>query len=196
MPNPERVRAAVPCNDHPPPPLCLASTPVVHAEPLRRSALPGLCLLILLLCAWLSPAAVWAAEAPAQVPPASAVQVRMMTLAADLRCLVCQNQNLADSHAELAVDLRRQILEQMQQGRSDQQIRDYLVARYGDFVLYNPPLKRSTALLWFGPALLVLLGLWAVRRSLRDSAAAATAPPMPAEALQRAEQLLRPEEGA
>ena len=87
-----------------------------------------------------------------------ALQVRMMKLASVLRCLVCQNQTIADSHADLADDLRRQILELMRQGKSDQEIMDYMVARYGEFVLYRPPVKSTTALLWFGPAALVLLG--------------------------------------
>ncbi len=84
---------------------------------------------------------------------------RAVSLAEELRCLVCQNQTIADSHAELAVDLRRQIREQIAQGRSDSQIIDYMVDRYGDFVLYRPPLKGTTLFLWFGPPALLLLGL-------------------------------------
>jgi cytochrome c-type biogenesis protein CcmH len=75
-----------------------------------------------------------------------------------LRCLVCQNQTLADSNAELAVDLRNQIREQMQRGATDDEIKKYLVARYGDFVLFRPPFKATTLLLWLGPALLVVGG--------------------------------------
>jgi cytochrome c-type biogenesis protein CcmH len=85
---------------------------------------------------------------------------RIRQLEEKLRCLVCQNQTLADSNAELAGDLRRQVREQVAAGRSDQQIIDYLVERYGDFVLYDPPFKPTTALLWVGPfALLVAAGL-------------------------------------
>lgn len=84
---------------------------------------------------------------------------RAVQLAEELRCLVCQNQTIADSHAELAVDLRRQIREQIAQGRDDRQIIDYMVERYGDFVLYRPPLKATTLLLWFGPAMLLVFGL-------------------------------------
>jgi len=91
---------------------------------------------------------------------------RAVRLAAELRCLVCQNQSIADSNAELAVDLRRQIREQITQGRSDGEIVDYMVQRYGDFVLYRPPLKATTLLLWFGPALLLLAGLVVLTRSL------------------------------
>jgi cytochrome c-type biogenesis protein CcmH len=75
-----------------------------------------------------------------------------------LRCLVCQNQTIADSNAELAVDLRRQIREQIAQGRNDAQIIDYMVQRYGDFVLYRPPLKATTLFLWFGPPVLLAGG--------------------------------------
>lgn len=82
-----------------------------------------------------------------------------MALAEQMRCLVCQNQSLADSNAELAIDLKNQIRDQMKQGRSDRDIVDYMVARYGDFVLYSPPLKATTLMLWFGPLLLLAIGL-------------------------------------
>lgn len=84
--------------------------------------------------------------------------VRFQHLVAELRCTVCQNQNLADSNASLAKDLRQKVFELIQAGKSDQQIKDYLAERYGDFVLYSPPLKPLTWLLWFGPALVFLLG--------------------------------------
>lgn len=77
----------------------------------------------------------------------------------ELRCLVCQNQNLADSNAELAQDLRRKIAGMINDGLTEQQIIDYMVTRYGDFVLYRPPLKSSTLLLWFGPFVLFFAGL-------------------------------------
>ena len=82
-----------------------------------------------------------------------------MRIASELRCLVCQNQTIADSHAGLAVDLRNQVREMLQRGQSEQEITDYMTARYGDFVLYRPPLKPSTWLLWIGPAVMVLGGL-------------------------------------
>ena len=85
---------------------------------------------------------------------------RVTDLANELRCLVCQNQTIADSNAPLAVDLRNQIREQLASGRSEREIKDYMVARYGDFVLYRPPLKASTVALWAGPFLLLLLGIW------------------------------------
>ena len=113
-----------------------------------------------LLLLWLAAAAIaWAAEAP---PAADdpALEKRVSELAAELRCLVCQNQSLADSNAPLAVDLRNQIRERMQQGESEGQIVDFMVARYGEFVLYRPPMKAATLVLWFGPALLVAAGLY------------------------------------
>lgn len=93
-------------------------------------------------------------------------------LIADLRCLVCQNQNLADSNAELAVDLREQVHEMVSRGDSSQQVSDYMVARYGEFVLYRPPMSGRTLVLWGGPLLALLLALviaWRVTRS-RQSA--------------------------
>ncbi len=94
----------------------------------------------------------------------ASLDVRTMALAGELRCLVCQNQSLADSHAPLALDLRGQIREQLAQGRSEQQVVEFMVQRYGDFVLYEPPLNTSTALLWFGPALLLAAGVGALRK--------------------------------
>lgn len=87
-----------------------------------------------------------------------AQQARMKTLSEELRCLVCQNQTLADSNAELAGDLRNQVHELIASGRDNEQIKEYLVARYGDFVLYRPPVQRNTALLWAGPFALLGIG--------------------------------------
>jgi cytochrome c-type biogenesis protein CcmH len=88
-----------------------------------------------------------------------ALEERVTAVATELRCLVCQNQTLADSNAPLAVDLRNQIRERMQAGASERDIVDYMVARYGDFVRYRPPLKASTVLLWAGPIVLMIAGL-------------------------------------
>ena len=88
-----------------------------------------------------------------------AQQERFEALTSNLRCLVCQNQNLAESNAPLAVDLRNQIYQKVQQDQSNQQILDYLVARYGDFILYKPPLNGLTLGLWFGPFLILIAGL-------------------------------------
>jgi cytochrome c-type biogenesis protein CcmH len=95
------------------------------------------------------------------------VEKRMVALAENLRCLVCQNESLASSHAELAEDLRREVREMIKKGMTDQEITDFLVVRYGDFVLYEPPIKRYTMLLWFGPFALLLGGAGALYYQLR-----------------------------
>ena len=112
-------------------------------------------LLILLFC--LLPTFSYAGEAK-DLAADPVLEKRMIGLAENLRCLVCQNESLASSHAELAEDLRREVREQMAKGKNDQEIIDYLVARYGDFVLYKPPVKSYTVLLWFGPFALLLIG--------------------------------------
>jgi cytochrome c-type biogenesis protein CcmH len=95
------------------------------------------------------------------------LEKRVMALSRQLRCLVCQNETLADSQAELAADLRKQIREQMKAGRNDKEIVAFLTDRYGDFVLYRPPLMPRTYVLWFGPFLLLGGGLFALYRSLK-----------------------------
>ena len=102
-----------------------------------------------MLCALAALAALAADAVPTEMDPVSAA--RAVKLAEKLRCLVCQNQTIADSNAELAHDLRRQIREQIAAGKTDDEIVDYMVARYGDFVLYQPPFKATTMLLWAGP---------------------------------------------
>lgn len=101
------------------------------------------------------------------------LEKRVMALASELRCLVCQNQTLADSHADLALDLRQSIREQMQRGASDKEIVGFMTARYGDFILYRPPLKASTLLLWFGPFLLLAIGAAVLVRRIRRRPGAA-----------------------
>lgn len=96
-----------------------------------------------------------------------ALEARVQRLSEDLRCLVCQNESLAGSQAELANDLRREIRDMMRSGKSDQEIIDFLVRRYGDFVLYRPPVKSTTYLLWFGPFLLLAAGLGVLLYSLK-----------------------------
>ena len=96
------------------------------------------------------------------------LEKRMMHLAEEFRCLVCQNQTIADSHADLAIDLKNQVRDQLRQGRTDDQIRAYMVERYGDFVLYRPPVKGTTVLLWFGPVAMVLAGLAGLALYLRQ----------------------------
>ena len=96
-----------------------------------------------------------------------ALEARVMVIAEELRCLVCQNETIAASHADLAVDLRGQIRQKLSQGQSSQQILDFMVARYGDFVLYRPPLKASTVLLWVGPFALLLLAAGVLMVNIR-----------------------------
>lgn len=127
---------------------------------------PGFLLLAAVLVA-ATPAAPAAAREAAPLADNPAVEARLMALASELRCLVCQNQSLADSHADLAKDLRAEIREMIGRGMSDDEIRGYLVDRYGDFVLYRPPWKATTALLWAGPFLLVVVGGIVLGTSLR-----------------------------
>jgi len=98
------------------------------------------------------------------------VEKRTAALAHELRCLVCQNQTLAESNAPLAVDLRNQIREQLAAGKSEREVKDYMSARYGDFVLYRPPFKATTLLLWAGPFLLLALGVFLLLRTVRRKA--------------------------
>lgn len=93
-----------------------------------------------------------------------ALQARYEIIIDELRCLVCQNQTIADSNAELAVDLRRQVRAMLETGSTDDEIRDYMVSRYGDFVLYRPPLAPRTLAVWFGPLILLILGAVVVAR--------------------------------
>jgi len=127
--------------------------------------------------------------APAAQDPA--LEQRMMRLTAELRCLVCQNQSLADSHADLAIDLKNQVRSQMQAGKSDAEIREFMVARYGDFVLYRPPLKSTTALLWAGPFVLLAAGGLALGFYLRRRRERLTESELTPEQRARAEALLR-----
>ncbi len=114
--------------------------------------------LLALLLGLVLAAAVLAKEAPT-VAADPLLEKRVMALAAELRCLVCQNQTIADSNADLAIDLKNQVREKLKQGESEQKILEYMVARYGDFVLYKPPVKASTLPLWIGPFLLLLAAL-------------------------------------
>ena len=111
----------------------------------------------LLAAALLAAGAACAREAPPEAAD-PALEARMVRITSELRCLVCQNQTIADSNAGLAVDLRRETRELLKQGKSDAEVVDYMTARYGDFVLYRPPLRATTVLLWFGPALLLVVG--------------------------------------
>jgi len=104
-----------------------------------------------------------------------AEELRFQHLTSELRCLVCQDENLADSNADFARDLRHKVFELMQQGKSDAQIKQYLVDRYSDFVLYDPPVNARTWLLWFGPLLILIAGGFAVGYTIRKRSRAGTA---------------------
>ncbi|MCC8361754.1 cytochrome c-type biogenesis protein CcmH [Lysobacter sp. A6] len=99
-----------------------------------------------------------------------AEEARFHALVAELRCVMCQNQSLADSNAQIAYDLRREVLDLMREGRSDAEIKEFLVARYGEFVLYRPRMEATTWLLWLGPALLLLAGGFVIARIVRKRA--------------------------
>ena len=146
-------------------------------------------LLLIALVAALCGTATRAADAP-NVATDPALEARVNALSAELRCLVCQNQTIADSHAELAIDLKNQVRDQLKAGRSEKDVIDYMTQRYGDFVLYRPPFKATTVLLWAGPALLVLLGLGLFWRSLKTSQAVPPAADMTASDAAQAERLL------
>jgi cytochrome c-type biogenesis protein CcmH len=119
-----------------------------------------------------------------------ALEKHVQKLTSELRCLVCQNQTIADSHADLAIDLKNQVREKLAQGMSDQQVIDYMVARYGDFVLYRPPVKSTTWLLWFGPFLLLALGLVVLAWRIKSRSMAGGTQTVTEADLQRAAALL------
>jgi cytochrome c-type biogenesis protein CcmH len=118
------------------------------------------------------------------------LEKRVMKLSQELRCLVCQNETLADSRADLAEDLRSKIREQMKAGKSDKEIVAFLTDRYGDFVLYRPPVKPTTYLLWFGPFVLLIAGLALLFRYLKQRRELISDHPLSAEERGRAEELL------
>lgn len=123
--------------------------------------------ILLAALAALFPLLVAANEAvPTELDPVA--NKRAVAISEQLRCLVCQNQSIAESNAELAVDLKRQVNEQIKAGRSDKEIIDFMVQRYGDFVLYKPPFKTETVILWLGPLMLFVLGLGALFLNLRN----------------------------
>jgi len=132
-----------------------------------KTVLRAIAVALLLAGASLVPWSHATAKEAAEVGDDPANERHMMSLAAELRCLQCQNQTLADSNAPLAVDLRQEIRELLAKGQTDEQVKAYLVARYGDFVLYRPPLQTNTMLLWFGPGLVLAGGLVALYLALK-----------------------------
>jgi cytochrome c-type biogenesis protein CcmH len=130
---------------------------------------------------------------PSSADPA--LEERVMNLSKELRCLVCQNETLADSRADLAEDLRGQIREQMKAGKSDKEIVAYLTDRYGKFILYNPPIDPTTYLLWFGPFLLLLAGLFILFRYVKQRRELIVDQPLSSDERRRAENLLKADRG-
>ena len=130
-----------------------------------------------------------AAQSPTDAADAQ-LESRFRSFVRHVRCLVCQNEALSDSRAELAVDLRREIRQQMKAGKSNDEITLFLTERYGDFVLYRPPLKPSTYALWFGPFVLLAGGFVALYRSLKRRPPSAHTPPLSAAQRRRVRQLL------
>lgn len=118
------------------------------------------------------------------------VEQRVIAISEEMRCLVCQNESLAGSHADLAQDLRRELREMIKEGKSDAEIKDFMVSRYGDFVLYRPPFKPLTWLLWIGPFLLMVAGVAALFRYLRRRGRSVETKPLTDEERARAQALL------
>lgn len=129
-----------------------------------------------------------AVAAYSNADPVTAIDKRVATVSQELRCLVCQNQTIADSEADLAVDLRRQVRELLVAGRSEKEVVQYMTERYGDFVVYRPPMRADTLLLWFGPAILLVAGSGLLVLRIRRLPAAA---PMSAADRNRADTLLQ-----
>jgi cytochrome c-type biogenesis protein CcmH len=129
------------------------------------SARPGALLVAFALLACIASAR--AADDAARAADAR-LEAQVHSVASELRCLVCQNQTLADSNAELAQDLRREVREMLARGQSEAEVRAFMTARYGDFILYRPPLKATTVALWAGPFVLLAAGLWGLARIARN----------------------------
>jgi cytochrome c-type biogenesis protein CcmH len=142
---------------------------------------------LLLICLVVSLAVAKDAQPLAEDP---AVEQRLTNLAQELRCLVCQNETLADSRADLAEDLRGEIREQIKAGKSDKEIIAFLTQRYGDFILYRPRVTYTTYLLWFGPFVLLLGGLYVLFHYIKQRRELIPEKPLSADERRRAEELL------
>ena len=149
-----------------------------------KKLLIGLCLSIVFASGLQAKEAVPLAEDPV-------VEQRLIKISEELRCLVCQNESLAGSRAELAQDLRRELRELIKQGKSDAEIKEFLVSRYGDFVLYRPPVKPSTWVLWLGPFALVVFGIYLLIRYLKRRNTEIKPETLSKEDLERVESIIR-----
>lgn len=154
---------------------------------MRPAAMPRLVLALILGLATAGPAV---AVQPGEILPDAAMEQRARAISSELRCLVCQNQSIDDSDAPLAKDLRVLVRERLVAGDSDRAVRDFVVARYGDFVLLRPPFDLRTALLWAAPFLILLAALGFMWRRGRAMAAPAGATPLSEEERRRVERLL------
>jgi cytochrome c-type biogenesis protein CcmH len=154
---------------------------------MRRVALQ----LLLLWLVFLTLSAQVTAQEAAPIADDPELEKRVMSLSEELRCLVCQNETLAASQADLAVDLRREIRDQMKAGRNDKEIITFLTARYGDFVLYRPRVTPKTYLLWFGPFALMVSGLGLLYHYLKQRRESITQQPLSAEEHRKAQELLK-----
>ena len=165
-----------------------------HREKLRFV----LALLCVLCVSVVNPVFTGSAVAREALPlaPDAVTEKRLVEISSELRCLVCQNESLAASNAELAHDLRREIRAQVKDGKSDSEIMAFMVERYGDFVRYRPPLKASTLLLWFGPGLLLVAGLTTLLLTLRRRNRAISDAPLSAGEKSQADRLLKASESA
>ena len=134
-----------------------------QTQSLLRSVLTSACLAMGLF----APGAMLSAQEARPVAQDPVLEKKVITLSNELRCLVCQNQTIADSNAELAVDLRNQVRKQLSEGKSDREILDYMVQRYGEFVLYRPPLSYKTIFLWAGPFALLLIAMFILVQQIR-----------------------------
>lgn len=158
----------------------------------QHSKIKGLIIFFFLFL--IVPSIGWSKEA---VPVAEdpEVEKRMLALTMDLRCLVCQNETIADSRADFSNDIRREIREQIKANKTDQEIVQFLVDRYGDFVLYNPPMKATTILLWFGPVVLFIIGFGSLIVYLRRRREQITEVTLSEAQLKKAEALLNENKG-
>jgi cytochrome c-type biogenesis protein CcmH len=146
------------------------------------------CLLLLMLCVIVPAFAQVRRPEPVKDDPA--IEQRLNKLSQELRCLVCQNETLADSRADLAEDLRDEIREQMKAGKSDKEIIAFLTERYGQFILYRPQVTPTTYLLWFGPFVLLLLGLFVLFAYIRQRRELIPEKPLTSDERKRAEEML------